>query len=168
MLSGPVAGSSTVISSQSPPLRVKGTLFAGLPVPPGNQSKWEVPACALIRNFAVVGPLLLLLAAFGIYAVVSYAVAQRTTELGIRLALGGSTGTVIAEVVGENMQVIAFGAAAGWIVAFVVVRLFPGGSVDPLVFGGVPLLLLLVAGLASWLPARRVGRFDPMAALRVA
>jgi ABC-type antimicrobial peptide transport system permease subunit len=114
--------------------------------------------------FGVVGPLLLLLAAFGIYAVVAYAVARRTSELGVRLALGATAGRVIREVVGENMQVIAFGASAGWVVAFVVVRLFPGGSVDPVIFGGVPALLLLVAALASWLPARRVSRLDPMAA----
>jgi ABC-type antimicrobial peptide transport system permease subunit len=122
----------------------------------------RVPA----QIFGVVGPLLLLLAAFGIYAVVAYAVARRTSELGVRLALGATAGRVIRGVVGENMQVIAFGASAGWVVAFVVVRLFPGGSVDPVIFGGVPALLLLVAALASWLPARRVSRLDPMAAFR--
>jgi len=116
--------------------------------------------------FGVLGPLLLLLAAIGIYAVVAYAVARRTTELGIRLALGASAGRVVRHVVGENLRVISFGALAGWVVSFVLVRLVPGGAVSLLVFGGVPLLLLAVAALASWLPARQVTRLDPMVALR--
>lgn len=123
----------------------------------------RVPA----QVFGVVGPLLLLLAAFGIYAVVSYAVARRTTELGVRLALGGTTGRVTADLMGETLLVVGFGASAGWIVTFMVVRLFPGGSPDPLVFAVVPALVLLAAALASWFPARRVTRLDPMEALRV-
>jgi predicted permease len=116
--------------------------------------------------FGVLGPLLLLLAAVGIYAVVAHAVARRTTELGVRLALGAPAGRVVRQVVGENMLVIGFGAVAGWVVAFMVVRLLPGGGVDPVVFTVVPMILLGVAALASWLPARRVTRLDPMVALR--
>jgi predicted permease len=117
--------------------------------------------------FGVLGPLLLLLAAVGIYAVVAHAVARRTAEIGIRLALGASAGRVIRQVVGENMTVIGFGALAGWVVAFMVVRLLPGGAIDVAIFGGVPVILLGVATLASWLPARSVARLDPMVALRL-
>jgi len=116
--------------------------------------------------FAVLGPLLLLLASIGIFAVVSYSVARRTHELGIRLALGATGPRVAALVVGETMVVVAIGALAGWVLAFEVVRLMPATALDPVIFVGVPTLLLGVAGLASWLPARRAARLDPVAALR--
>ena len=68
--------------------------------------------------FAVLGPLLLLLAAIGIYAVVAYAVSLRTTEIGVRLALGATTRRLIAQFVGENLVIVGLGALAGWLVAF--------------------------------------------------
>jgi predicted permease len=118
------------------------------------------------RMFMVIGPLLLLLAAIGIYAVVAYAVTLRTTEIGVRLALGATARRLVAQVVGEHLFVIGAGALAGWLVAFAVVVDIVAAPVDPAVFGGVPLILLAVATLASWWPARRVSRVDPMRALK--
>ncbi|PYR59551.1 MAG: hypothetical protein DMF91_14550 [Acidobacteria bacterium] len=122
----------------------------------------RVPA----RMFAVLGPLLLALAAIGIYAVVAYSVARRTTEIGVRLALGASTRRVVAQIVGESLQVIGVGALAGWLIAFAVDLDVFGGSIDLAVFLGVPAVLLLVAAIACWLPAARAASVDPMVALR--
>jgi predicted permease len=119
------------------------------------------------RMFAVLGPLLLGLAAIGIYAVVSYAVSRRTREIGVRLTLGATSGRVVQQIIRENLGAIARGAAIGWILAFVVsVHAITKGVVDLPVFIGVPAILLGVATLACWIPARRASRIDPMAALR--
>jgi predicted permease len=119
------------------------------------------------RMFAVLGPLLLGLAAVGIYAVVSYAVARRTREIGVRLALGATSGRVVLQIIRENLGVIACGAAIGWLLALVIsVRATSKGAVNLPVFIGVPAILLAVATLACWIPARRASQIDPMAALR--
>jgi predicted permease len=118
------------------------------------------------RMFSVLGPLLLLLAASGIYAVVAYAVSLRTTEIGVRLALGATTGRVIRQFVGEHLMVISAGALAGWLLALAFVMDVLTTSADIPVFAGVPAVLLLVAVLAAWWPARRVSAVDPMVALR--
>ena len=119
------------------------------------------------RLFAVLGPMLLALAAIGIYAVVAYTLSLRTAEIGVRLAIGATPPTVIAQFVGESLMVIATGALAGWLLAFIAARnVIPGGSVDLVVFAAVPALLLLVALVACWLPARRAARIDPVIALR--
>jgi predicted permease len=123
----------------------------------------RVPA----RLFAVLGPLLLVLAAIGIYAVVAYSVSLRTTEIGVRLALGATVRRLIAQFVGESLIVIGLGALAGWSIAFAVALNFtPGGSIDVPVFAGVPAILLLVAALACWLPIRRATLVEPAVALR--
>ena len=119
------------------------------------------------RLFAVLGPLLLGLAAIGIYAVVSYAVARRTREIGVRLAFGATGGRVILQIIRENLRVIAWGTAIGWALALVISgRATPKSVVNLPVFIGVPAILLSVATLACWIPARRASRIDPMAALR--
>jgi putative ABC transport system permease protein len=118
------------------------------------------------RMFAVLGPLLLLLAAIGIYAVVAYSVSLRTMEIGVRLALGATTGRVVGQFVAEHLIVVAAGALAGWLIAIAVVITMLPARLDPAVFVGVPALLLAVAVAASWWPARRVSRVDPMLALR--
>jgi putative ABC transport system permease protein len=119
------------------------------------------------RMFVVLGPLLLGLAAIGIYAVVSYAVSMRTREIGVRLTLGATSARVVRQIIRENLGAIARGAAIGWIVAFVIaVHGITKGEVNLPVFLGVPAILLSVATLACWIPARRASLIDPIAALR--
>ena len=119
------------------------------------------------RIFSVLGPLLLALAAMGIYAVVSYSVSQRRNEIGLRLALGASPTRVILQVLEESLGVIVIGALAGWITAFTIERQLSGGTpMDPIVFAAVPAVLLTVAAAACWVPARRATRVDPVVALR--
>jgi predicted permease len=118
------------------------------------------------RMFMVLGPLLLLLAAIGIYAVVAYAVTLRTTEIGVRLALGATTRRLVGQFVAEHLRVVVAGAVAGWLVAFAVTIVGFDAPVDAAVFGVVPAILLIVATFASWWPSRRVARVDPMRALK--
>ncbi len=119
------------------------------------------------RMFVVLGPLLLGLAAIGIYAVVSYSVARRTSEIGVRLAFGATSGRVVLQIIRENLGVITWGAAIGWGLALLIsVQSITKGVVNLPVFIGVPAILLGVATLACWVPARRASRIDPMAALR--
>ena len=118
------------------------------------------------RMFAVLGPMLLVLAAIGIYAVVSYTVSQRTAEIGVRLALGATPRRLVARFVGESLMVIGAGALTGWAIALSVVIVLYGGKIDMPIFVGVPVLLMSVAAGACWLSARRAAHGDPMAALR--
>jgi predicted permease len=122
----------------------------------------RVPA----QMFAVLGPLLLVLAAIGIYAVVAYSVSLRTTEIGVRLALGATARRVVGQFVRETLGVIGLGALVGWAVAFAIAMDFVSGSIDVAVFAGVPAILLLVAGVACWVPARRAASVAPIIALR--
>jgi ABC-type antimicrobial peptide transport system permease subunit len=116
--------------------------------------------------FAVLGPALLLLAAIGIYAVVAYAVAHRTKEIGVRLALGARPGRLVAQIVGESMRVIAVGAAVGWAAALLTALHLVRRASYAGAFGVVPAVLLAVAAAACWLPARRAAARDPLDALR--
>lgn len=127
----------------------------------------RVPA----RLLSVLGPLALALAAIGLYAVIAYSLAQRTQEIGVRLALGSSPDQAVRLFLWQGMRVVLVGAACGLGVALLFGHLLRNVLVgvplgDPLVYGGVPLLLLAIAGLACWLPARRAARVDPMVALR--
>ena len=122
----------------------------------------RVPA----RMFAFLGPMLLVLAAIGIYAVVAYSVSQRTTEIGVRIAVGASAGRIAGQIVGETMAVAGLGALAGWSLALLVAMDVAGGTIDVPVFAGVPAILLTVAAIAAWLPVRRAARLDPVVALR--
>ncbi len=119
------------------------------------------------KMFLVLGPLLLVLAAIGIYAVVAYSVAHRTTEIGVRLALGATPRRVVWQVVRESLTVIAAGAAVGWAAVYMVnIHINRGAPFDRGSFVGVPLLLLAVAAIACWIPARRAATVDPVIALR--
>ena len=118
------------------------------------------------RMFVVLGPLLLVLAAIGIYAVVAYGVSQRTKEIGVRLAIGATAGRVIVEIVLDSLRVVVAGASVGWAMAVVLKLHLLRGPLSLVVFGGIPLILVLVAGAASWIPARRAATVDPMIALR--
>jgi ABC-type antimicrobial peptide transport system permease subunit len=120
---------------------------------------------------SVFGGAALLLAAIGIYGLMAYAVSQRRQEIGIRLALGAQLATVRRMVIAQGMMLAAIGAAIGigvslWLARFMTGFLFQTGERDPLVFSGVPIVLLLVALMAVWVPALRASRVDPVTALR--
>ena len=113
----------------------------------------------------------LLLAATGLYSVMSYTVSQRIPEIGIRMAMGARPRNVIGMIVGQGMALALSGMALGVVAAFAVTRLvanmlFKVDASDPTTFGLAGLFLLVVALIATWLPAWRATRIDPMSALR--
>jgi putative ABC transport system permease protein len=117
------------------------------------------------------GIVVLLLAAIGVYGVTSYSVGRRTREIGIRLALGADGGSVVALVVRQGVVLtaigIAFGLAGGAAAAQLLQSLLFGVSaLDPIAFGGAAILFAAVSVAASYVPARRALRIDPMIALR--
>ena len=120
---------------------------------------------------AVFGGAALLLAAIGIYGLMAYSVAQRTQEIGIRIALGAGSAAVRRMIVVQGMRLALVGVAIGIASAFGLTRfiaslLFGVKAVDPLIFASIPLLLTVVALLAVWIPARRASRVNPVTALR--
>ena len=122
----------------------------------------------LLGAFASVA---LVLAAVGIYGVMSYSVSRRTQEIGIRVALGAQVSDVVRLVVGQGAVLALAGVSAGLIIAFGVTRLMSGllygvRPSDPITFTAVALLLSAVAIVACYIPARRAAKGDPMVALR--
>jgi putative ABC transport system permease protein len=124
---------------------------------------------------AVFAGLALLLTAIGLYGVMSYSVAQRTHEIGIRMALGASQNNVLGLVVRQGMLLAAIGVGIGLIGAFILAKvlaslisdlLFGIGAKDPLTFAAIALIIFGVALLACFIPARRATKVDPMVALR--
>jgi putative ABC transport system permease protein len=113
----------------------------------------------------------LLLAATGIYGVISYGVALRRHEIGIRMALGARPGDVLSLVIGQGLALAGLGVAVGLAAALALTRLmksllFDVSATDPLTFVAIACLLILVALLAAWLPGRRAMRVDPIVALK--
>ena len=117
------------------------------------------------------GALALALAALGLYGVLAHSVAQRTREIGVRMALGAEARHVLRLVIGQGMLLVCVGIAAGLILAYWLTKWLSGwlygvGATDPLTYGAIALLLAVVALLACWIPARRATKVDPMIALR--
>jgi len=148
----------------------------GLPVT-GIRSMDELLArSTATQDFNVVlmlifGASALLLAAIGIYGLIAYTVQQRTQEIGIRLAMGAGRASVRNMIVAQGMRLVLLGVAIGVAAAYGLTRFLASFLIDvkprdPLVFIAVPLVLIMVALLAAWLPARRVARIDPADALR--
>ena len=149
---------------------------AGLRVRERQDARWhrraEMRSWRLgATMFTIFGALALVVAAVGLYSVVAYDVSQRTRELGVRVALGASAGTVLRLVVAEGVRVVAVGLALGAVAAFalagkVAPLLYDVSAKDPVTYGSVVGVLLVVAVVASLVPAVRASRADPNVALR--
>jgi putative ABC transport system permease protein len=113
----------------------------------------------------------LVLAAVGLYGVISYSVAQRTSEIGIRISMGAQPGDVLKLILGQGLRLGVCGVSAGAAGAFLLTRLMRGllfgiNAFDPMTFAAMAAILLAVVILASYVPARRATKVDPMVALR--
>jgi len=136
-----------------------------------NLEAWRTPARLVAALSGVLGTLALLLAAIGVHGVVSYGVSQRIREIGIRMTLGADGRDVMSLAVRQALGPVGIGALVGVIGCAAVSQvlsdvLYGLGAHDPVAFVGVPLFLLGVAFLASYFPARRAARIDPITALR--
>jgi predicted permease len=161
----------------APVLRAEvGALDATLPL--GNLQSLNrmlgialLPARLIGAVLGIFGVLGLLLAAIGMYGVMAYSVAQRTREIGIRMAIGAAASDVIKLVMRQGFRLVAIGGAIGIVGAVAASRalggiLYGGGENDLLTFAVVPVVLMGVAMLATWVPARRASGTDPLTALR--
>ncbi len=154
------------IAQMDPRLPVVGVMI--------NEENMAIPywgprvAAGMATTFGV---LALVLATMGLYSVMMYVVSQRTREIGIRMALGASVRDVLRMIVNQGMRMVIIGLVLGLVGAFALTRVFASlllgvGTTDPLTFIGVGVLLMAIALLACWIPARRATRVDPLIALR--
>jgi ABC-type antimicrobial peptide transport system permease subunit len=125
----------------------------------------------MLTLVGVFGTLALLLAALGVYSVISYLVAQRGREISIRVALGARSGDILGLVIRHGLMLATVGALVGVVGAFATTRLlthmlYSISASDPVAFAGVVALLGVVAVVASYVPARRAARIEPMDVLR--
>jgi putative ABC transport system permease protein len=133
--------------------------------------RWFAPRRFNMLLLGVFAALALALANVGIYGVISYAVSQRSHELGVRMALGAGRRDIFKLIVGQGLRLAIGGVSIGLIASLALTRwlktlLFDVSATDPLIFGAITLLLLCVALLACWLPALRATKIDPMITLR--
>ena len=173
---------SWIVRTQVPPQSLSSAIqdtlrqSTGLPVS-DVKSMDDIVSVSVSRQkfnmwvMSVFGGCALLLAAIGIYGLMAYSVEQRTQEIGIRLALGAQASQVKNMVVRQGMVLAMVGVVLGlgasfWLARLITTFLFGVTARDPLVFGGIPILLSAVALLAVWLPARRASKVDPLIALR--
>jgi putative ABC transport system permease protein len=134
-------------------------------------SKWYADRRFTLLLLGVFAATALLIAAVGIYGVIAYAVSQRTQEIGVRVALGAQRSDILGLVLGQGFRLVLIGVVAGLAGAFALTRflgamLFNVKPNDPITFAAVALLLAAVAVVASYVPARRAMRVDPLVALR--
>jgi ABC-type antimicrobial peptide transport system permease subunit len=179
---GPI-GANLVIRTKLPPASLASAVMGVLreinPQQPKNEFK---PIQSLVdhasspRRFFVIlvaafATLGLLLAALGIYGVISYSVTQRTQEIGVRMALGATQALVQRDIIWKTLKLALIGIVLGTIASLFVTRaiaalLFDTAPTDPAAFAGMIVLLCAVALAAGWIPARRASRINPMVALR--
>lgn len=119
----------------------------------------------------VFGIVAMVLSAIGLFGLMSFTVAQRVRDIGVRMALGATASRVVTGISGEGLRLTATGIVVGLLGALVLTRVMAGllfevNALDPVTFGLVPLILLTVAGLAAWVPALRATRVDPAVVLR--
>ncbi len=180
---GPARGLSVVLRTAGEPLAMAGTVRAAVgevaPTLPVREFSSQTEQIALrfaqerlfAKAYTAFGGLALVLACIGLFGLMSYSVGRRTSEIGVRMALGAQRRTVVAMVMGESMRLVAIGVAVGmgtawWAGRFVEAVLYGVSPHDPWTVGAAIVLIALVAALAGVLPARRAARVDPMEALR--
>jgi len=137
----------------------------------GLATETRLPLAFTMLTLGVISLLAVILGTVGQYGVLSYIVAERTREIGVRMALGAQAGRVQRMVVGQGARVLAVGVALGLLAAAASTRalqslLFGIGALDPLTFVGVAGAMVLFGLLATWVPARRASRVDPVEAIR--
>jgi predicted permease len=176
-------GAELVVRSKLPPGALAGSVMSTLrSMNPGQPAVELRPIQQLVdhavspRRFFVLlvgifAGLGLLLASLGIYGVISYSVTQQTQEIGIRMALGATQGRVQMGVIARTLKLALMGIAVGIMASFAIAALiasllFGTHPTDPVTFAGMILLLVAVALIAGYLPARRASRIDPIIALR--
>ncbi len=176
------SGATIVLASAAPAAQLAGiirdrvrAIDTNVPVKVSSMSELLAGTVASRRFSTLVlgafGALALVLAALGIYGVLAYSVAQRQREIGVRMALGAQQGAVRQLILRDAMWAVVPGVVVGLGLALVLAKLLQSllygvTSTDPLTYAGVIVVLLLVATLASWIPARRATRVDPMIAIR--
>jgi putative ABC transport system permease protein len=179
----PVFALSLVLRTSNDPRSLTGSLTSAIHEIDANQPvvkirtmEENVAASVAQPRFrtvllAILAGLALLIAAVGIYGVMSFAVTQRTREIGTRMALGSTPAQVFKLVIGDGLRLTAIGVVVGLVVGIIAARylaslLFQIGAIDPLALSIVTVLLVAVASLACYIPARRATRVDPTIALR--
>ncbi len=179
----PAMTMSLVVRTPLDPMRLASTIRAAVreldkdvPISEVAPLETSISRSTMVRRFSVsllgaFALIALLLAAVGIYGVISYSVTRRTPEIGVRMALGAARGRIAAMVVGRAVMLGAIGVAIGLAASAALTRLlrsmlFGVSATDPAVFAAAAVFLLVIAALAAYIPARRAAAVDPLIALR--